>query len=90
MSTEEKEILESTNEEIEETEETEEKEIEETEEFLSTEEGQVTSETISYTDNELLNLIHNDLGIITCFLIFFVLVIILKYIYKFFNMIFPY
>lgn len=32
--------------------------------------------------------IHNDLGIITSFLIFFVLVILLKYVYKFFNMFF--
>lgn len=79
MSTEEEEILKSTE------------EIEETEENIEyTEEEQETSEIIEYSDNELLNLIHNDLGIITCFLIFFVLVIILKYIYKFFNMIFPY
>lgn len=82
MSTEEKEILKSTNENIEETEEAE---LQETKE-----EQQETSEITEYSDNELLNLIHNDLGIIACFLIFFVLVIILKYIYKFFNMIFPY
>lgn len=74
MSTEE-EILKSTNEEINEI-------IDNTKEE--------TSEIIEYSNNELLYLIHNDLGIITCFLIFFVLVIILKYIYKFFNMIFPY
>ena len=37
---------------------------------------------------ELLKLIHTDLGVIICFLVFFVLVIILKYIYKFFDMIF--
>ena len=37
---------------------------------------------------ELLKLIHYDLGCIVCFLVFFVLVIILKYIYKFFDMIF--
>jgi len=42
------------------------------------------------TELELLELIHNDLGIICCFLIFYVLVIILKYIYKFFNMIFQF
>lgn len=40
------------------------------------------------TELELLKLIHTDLGYIVCFLIFFVLVIILKYIYKFFDMIF--
>lgn len=39
---------------------------------------------------ELLNLIHTDLGYIVCFLIFFVLVIILKYIYKFFDMLFKF
>lgn len=86
MSTEEEEILKSTEEIIENTEE-----IEETEEIIeNTKEEQEISEIIQYSDNEVLNLIHNDLGIITCFLIFFVLVIILKYIYKFFNMIFPY
>lgn len=37
---------------------------------------------------EILTLIHNDLGYIVCFLVFFVLVIILKYIYKFFDMLF--
>jgi len=40
------------------------------------------------TELEILKLIHNDLGCIVCFLIFFVVVIILKYIYKFFDMIF--
>lgn len=49
-------------------------------------------ETIATTevadDIELLKEIHNDLGVITCFIVFFVLVIILKYSYKFFNMIF--
>lgn len=39
-------------------------------------------------NTELLKTIHNDLGVITCFIVFFVLVIILKYAYKFFNMIF--
>lgn len=37
---------------------------------------------------DILNLIHTDLGYIICFLVFFVLVILLKYIYKFFDMIF--
>ena len=40
------------------------------------------------SETELLALIHSDLGYIVCFLIFFVLVIILKYIYKFFDMLF--
>lgn len=40
------------------------------------------------TDTELLQQIHSDLGIIVSLLIFFSLVIILKYVYKFFNMIF--
>lgn len=40
--------------------------------------------------NEQLLQIHEDLGIITCFIVFFVLVILLKYVYKFFDMIFKY
>lgn len=40
--------------------------------------------------NADISTIHNDLGIITCFLVFFTLVIILKYSYKFFNMIFQF
>lgn len=39
---------------------------------------------------ELLQLIHADLGNICAILIFFVLITILKYIYRFFNMIFRY
>lgn len=39
---------------------------------------------------ELLQLIHQDLGVLCCFLIFFVLVIILHYTYKFFDMIFKF
>lgn len=42
------------------------------------------------TEVELLELIHSDLGIICCFLIFFVLVIILYFCYKFFDMIFKF
>lgn len=37
---------------------------------------------------DMLELIHNDLGVIACLLIFFVVIIILKYIYKFFDMLF--
>lgn len=59
-------------------------EYQETEETQTTEEIQYTNENVSLAD------IHNDLGIIACFLIFFTLVIILKYIYKFFNMIFQF
>lgn len=40
--------------------------------------------------NEQLIQIHEDLGLITCFIIFFVLVIFLKYAYKFFDMIFKF
>ena len=40
--------------------------------------------------NEQLSQIHEDLGLIACFIIFFVLVIILKYAYKFFDMIFKF
>lgn len=42
------------------------------------------------TEIELLNLIHEDLGVLCCFLIFFVLVIILYFAYKFFDMIFKF
>lgn len=42
------------------------------------------------TELEILELIHTDLGYIVCFLVFFVVVIILKYIYKFFDMIFKF
>lgn len=48
--------------------------------------------TTTYTEQQenviTIENIHNDLGIITSFLIFFVLVILLKYVYKFFNMFF--
>ena len=51
-----------------------------------------TTQTNSYIEQQenliTLQEIHNDLGIITSFLIFFVLVVILKYVYKFFNMFF--
>lgn len=52
-------------------------EIENTSTFTEQQENVITIENI-----------HNDLGIITSFLIFFVLVILLKYAYKFFNMFF--
>lgn len=51
------------------------------------------SENITIQDtsvNEQLNQIHEDLGLIVCFVVFFVLVIILKYAYKFFDMIFKF
>lgn len=73
MVTEEENIIESTNENIE-----------------YTEEVQSTEEIIEYTNDEVLQQIHYDLSIIICFLVFFVIVIILKYIYKFFNMIFQF
>ena len=37
---------------------------------------------------EQLNIIHNDLGFICSFIIFFVLVVLLKYSYKFFDIFF--
>lgn len=40
------------------------------------------------TELELLELIHNDIGCVIGFLLFLVLVILLKYIYKFFGMFF--
>lgn len=59
-----------------------------TDESIITENSQET-ETIQITEDiTVLNEIHNDLGMICCFLIFFTLVIILKYAYKFFNMVF--
>lgn len=45
-----------------------------------------TTNTITY--DEQLNQIHNDLGFICCFLVFFVLVVLLKYAYKLFDMFF--
>lgn len=42
------------------------------------------------TEVELLQLIHEDLGILCCFLIFFTLVILLYFAYKFFDMIFQF
>lgn len=39
---------------------------------------------------EQLNQIHTDLGLILCFIIFFVLVLLLKYAYKFFDMVFKF
>lgn len=56
----------------------------------NTEEIQLTEEITEYTNEEMLQQIHYDLSIIICFLVFFVIVIILKYIYKFFNMIFQF
>ena len=54
--------------------------------------SETTENTSTYTEQQdnviYLQEIHNDLGIITSFLVFFVLVIILKYTYKFFNMFF--
>ena len=39
---------------------------------------------------ELLQQIHTDLGVIASFLIFFVLIIIMYFIYKFFDMMFKF
>lgn len=49
---------------------------------------EITEVTGVTEDNTILTDIHNDLGLICCFLVFFTLVIILKYAYKFFNMVF--
>lgn len=49
------------------------------------------TENITVADDvtiEKLDLIHQDLGFIVCFIVFFVLVILLKYAYKFFDMCF--
>jgi len=79
--TEEENILESTNEILENTEEITENTEEEINEYT---EGEYTTEL------EVMQQIHYDLGIICCFLIFFTIVIILKNIYKFFNIIFTF
>lgn len=50
---------------------------------------EVTEETEEIVNADI-NTIHADLSVITCFLVFFTLVIILKYAYKFFNMIFQF
>ncbi len=51
--------------------------------------NEVTNSYIEQQENVItLQEIHNDLGIITSFIIFFVLVVLLKYAYKFFNMFF--
>lgn len=42
------------------------------------------------SDVELLSLIHNDLGCIASFLVFFTLVILMYFIYKFFDMMFKF
>lgn len=44
--------------------------------------------TVSLDESEQLNLIHQDLGFICSFIIFFVIVIICIYSYKFFDMFF--
>ena len=46
------------------------------------------TETVDNTLIENIQVIHDDLGLICSFLIFFTLVILLKYVYKFFNMFF--
>lgn len=56
------------------------------EQVQETQEIQETEELV----NVDINTIHTDLSVIACFLVFFTLVIILKYIYKFFNMIFQF
>lgn len=48
----------------------------------------VEDTTNNITYNEQLELIHNDLGFICCFLVVFVLFILLKYAYKFLDMFF--
>ena len=40
--------------------------------------------------NENITVLHNDFGILVCFIVFFVLVIILYFSYKFFDMIFKF
>lgn len=48
----------------------------------------ITVENVSY--DEQLQQIHTDLSLIICFIIFFVLVVLLKYVYKFFDMCFKF
>lgn len=58
--------------------------------ILGGETNEENIENIILVENTTVDLatIHNDLGIICAFLIFFVLVVLLKYAYKFFNMFF--
>lgn len=51
-------------------------------------ENTVVEDTSINLQNEKLDQIHQDLGIICSFLIIFALVIVFKYVYKFFNMFF--
>lgn len=48
-----------------------------------------TEVVVSLDESEQLAQIHEDLGFICCFIIFFVIVILCKYAYKFFDMFFP-
>lgn len=60
------------------------------EQVENTEVIESTNEVVNVEYSEKLDTIHEDLGIIACFLVFFTIVIILKYSYKFFNMIFQF
>lgn len=42
------------------------------------------------TINEQLTQIHEDLGVVSSIIIFFVVVVLLRYVYKFFDMIFKF
>lgn len=53
-----------------------------------TPENTVENETVQEFPTEKLDLIHQDLGIICSFLVIFALVIVFRYVYKFFNMFF--
>ena len=58
--------------------------------ILHGETNEENNENTVLVENTTVNLetIHYDLGVICSFLIFFVLVVLLKYAYKFFNMFF--
>lgn len=62
-----------------------------TENEITENEVEENTNTIILVDNNIsdqITQVHEDLGIVTSFLIFFSLIIILRYVYKFFNMFF--
>lgn len=56
----------------------------------NTVENTVIADDNTTLNDDKLDLIHQDLGFIICFIVFFVLVILLKYAYKFFDMVFQF
>ena len=53
-----------------------------------TEENTTSTIVVDNSINDNLQFIHNDLGILTSFIVFFVIILLCHYAYKFFNMFF--